>query len=68
MRDILSARTRLGCEIADRCWGIVHEKVQDLGDPGSLIFDVLERKELPVEGEWVQSHCVDPWIHVPRPL
>ncbi len=38
--------------ISDRCGGEIARKVQDLGDHGFLIWDVLERKELPTDGDW----------------
>jgi hypothetical protein len=38
--------------IADRCGREISEKVQELGDHGFLIWDVLERRERPIEGDW----------------
>ncbi len=41
--------------IADRCGSEIAQKVQGLGDHGFLIWDVLERRERPVTGDWYSA-------------
>lgn len=38
--------------IAERCGREIAEKVQGLGDHGFLVWDVLERRERVIEGDW----------------
>lgn len=44
--------------ISDRCGGEIARKVQELGDHGFLIWDVLERRERPCTGDWYSQLIV----------
>ena len=44
--------------ISDRCGGEIARKVQELGDHGFLIWDVLERRERPTMGDWYSQLIV----------